>query len=248
MINEVPDQLLSNTSLPNVITRMRANWLSKQIHPSAAIVAAIASLFIAFITILEWNNNFGLSGYMETSRQLVYGKGEIWRLWTAAVIHSDLRHLLSNLFMFFILGWFLFGYFGALIFPLSAFVAGGVLNALILLTYDPYVTLIGASGIVFYLGGVWLVLYFFIQRQKTLFQRILRSGGVGLALFMPSEAFDPSISYRTHFLGLFVGALVGTLYFAINKNKFRAAEVREYIVEAAEVPIDDLGAGINETT
>ncbi len=217
--------------LPKVFTKIRANWLNKRIHPDAAIVAAIASLFIMLVSIIDWSNQFGLSGYLDASGQLVFGQREFWRLWTATLVHSDLKHLLSNLFMFFILGWFLFGYFGSVLFPLSAFVAGGILNAVILQTYDPHVTLIGASGIVFYLGGVWLALYFFIQRQLSLFQRVLRTGGVALALFMPSEVFDPAISYRTHFLGLFVGAIVGTIYFVLHKKRLRAAEVTEYIVE-----------------
>lgn len=221
-------------NLPKAFTKIRANWLSRAIHPDAAIVAAIASLFIVMISIIEWNNHFGLGNSLDASWQLVFAQGEVWRLWTATLIHSDFKHLLSNLFMFFILGWFLFGYFGSLLFPLSAFVVGGILNALILQTYNPLTTLVGASGIVFYLGGVWLTLYFLIQRQLSLFQRILRTGGVALMLFMPSEVFDPSISYRTHFLGLFVGAIVGALYFSLNKGKIRAAEITEYIVEEPE--------------
>lgn len=227
---------------PKVITRIRATWLSRTIHPNAAIVAAAASLFITFVTIIEWNNHLGLSEYLDASGRMVYGKGEFWRLWTATLVHSDFKHLLSNLFMFFILGWFLFGYFGSVLFPLSAFIAGGVLNAIILPTYNPFTTVVGASGIVFYLGGVWLALYFFIQRQQSIFQRILRTGGVALVLFMPSEVFDPGISYRTHFLGLLVGAIVGSVYFAIHKRRIRSAEVRETVVEEPEAesePTDD---------
>lgn len=225
---------LNPNQMPIVITRIISTWLSRSLHPEAAIIAATASLFIASVSIIEWNNHFGLSNSLEASRELVYGRGEVWRLWTATLVHSDLKHLLSNLFMFFILGWFLFGYFGSMLFPISAFVMGGVLNGLILPTYHPATTLVGASGIVFYLGGVWLALYFLIQRQKSYFQRFLRVGGVALALFMPSEAFDPSISYRTHFLGLFVGAVVGSLYFAIHRRQLLSAEVREYIVEEPE--------------
>lgn len=221
-------------NLPKAFTKTRANWLSRSIHPDAAIVAAVASLLITLVSMIEWNNHFGLGAQLDASWQLVFGQGEAWRLWTATLIHSDFKHLLSNLFMFFILGWFLYGYFGSFLFPVSAFFLGGILNALILQTYNPFTTLVGASGIVFYLGGVWLALYFLIQRHLSLFQRVLRTGGVALMLFMPSEVFDPKISYRTHFLGLLVGAFVGIIYFAIHKDKFRAAEVTEYIVEEPE--------------
>lgn len=224
-------------NLPIVFSRIRATWLSRTLHADAVIVATIASLLIALVTIIEWNNHFGVSEFLDSSYRLVYGNGEFWRLWTATLVHSDLKHLLSNLFMFFILGWFLFGYFGSALFPFSAFVMGGVLNAIILPTYNPFTTLVGASGIVFYLGGVWLALYFLIQRQLSIFQRVLRTGGVGLALFMPSEAFDPAISYRTHFLGLFVGAVVGAAYFFMHKDQFRRAEVIEQITEE---PDDEL--------
>lgn len=223
-----------NEYLPKVFNRIRSNWLSRPINPNAAIIAGASSVFIALVTMVYWNNDFAIAEKLEASKQLVFSNHEYYRLWTASLIHADLKHLLSNLFMFFILGWFLSGYFGFFLFPLSAFFMGGVLNALILPSYAPTTTLLGASGIVFYLGGVWLSLYFFIQRQQSFFQRFLRIGGVTLALFMPSEAFDPSISYRTHFLGLALGAVVGSVYFLFKKNQIRRAEVREYIVEEPE--------------
>ncbi len=79
------------------------------------------------------------------------------------------------------------------------------------------------------MGGVWLVLYFLLDRRKSIVQRSLRALGVGLALFMPSEAFDPHISYKSHFIGFSLGVLFGLLYYSIHRDTFRAAEVREII-------------------
>jgi membrane associated rhomboid family serine protease len=81
------------------------------------------------------------------------------------------------------------------------------------------------------MGGVWLILYFLIERRKTLFQRALRAIGVGLALFMPAEAFDPKISYQTHLVGFLFGIIFGLGYYMWKRKEFLAAEVTETVFE-----------------
>jgi len=80
-------------------------------------------------------------------------------------------------------------------------------------------TLIGASGVVFWMGGAWLALYVMIEVRRTLKQRLLRALGVGLLLFFPSEAFDPQVSYLTHAVGFAMGLVSGLLVYFINRKK-----------------------------
>ena len=47
-----------------------------------------------------------------------------------------------------------------------------------------------------------------IHYLPNLGQRYLRTLGVAVLLFMPSEAFDPAISNRTHLAGFFLGVLL----------------------------------------
>ena len=168
---------------------------------------------------------------MAATRDAVFGRGEIWRLWTTLFAHADLGHLLSNSFMFFILGYALVAYFGAQVFPFTALFFGGVTNAFSLLTYPGHVNLIGASGVVSWMGGAWLALYFLLNTRVSRSGRTLRSIGVALMLFAPAEAFDPKISYRTHLIGFTLGVAWAFWYYWWRRQEFRAAEIRETIVD-----------------
>lgn len=46
-------------------------------------------------------------------------------------------------------------------------------------------------------------------------------------LFVPSEAFDPSISYRSHFMGFTLGVLFALVYYWIRRDEFLSAEIYE---------------------
>jgi rhomboid protease GluP len=181
----------------------------------------------------------GASEWMSASGELVFAKGEYWRLFTTILAHADAGHLLSNTFLFFILSYFLYGYFGARLFPAAAFFGGALANFIVLRSYDQKVVLVGASGVVYWMGGAWLILYFFLSRQKNFTQRWLRTLGVAILLFMPAEKFEPAVSYRTHFVGFAIGVVVGALFYWYHRKEFLAAEVRETIVEDAD-PGDDL--------
>jgi rhomboid protease GluP len=64
----------------------------------------------------------------------------------------------------------------------------------------------------------------------------VRAGGVALGLFMPAEAFDPSISYASHLTGFSLGLVCALIYFLFNRDKIQRAEIRETVVEEHEDP------------
>lgn len=192
------------------------------------------TLFLVLGALAFWMDIYGASEWMAASKATVFGKHEYWRAWTTLLVHGDGKHLLSNALLFFVLGSFLTGYFGLWLVPLSALFLGGVLNFIVLSSMPEEVQLIGVSGVVFWMAGAWLLLYFLIETRRSLVQRSLRSLGVGLALFMPAEAFDPSISYKSHLWGFILGLLWATVYFAVKKRPLRQAEVRETTIEEAE--------------
>ncbi|MGE0526256.1 MAG: rhomboid family intramembrane serine protease [Bdellovibrionales bacterium] len=208
---------------------IRATWLSRKPGREAFPAAVYSVLAVAMGSVMAWRNFHGAAEWMPASREAVFMRGELWRLWTTTLVHADLGHLLSNGFLLFVLGYFLTGYFGLRVFPLMAVVMAGAIHAGALLTYRPEVRLVGASGVVFWMGGAWLILYFFLNRQKSLGQRALRALGVGLMLFAPSQAFDPDISYRTHAVGFGLGLLWGLVYYLLHRRTFRAAEVVETV-------------------
>ncbi len=83
--------------------------------------------------------------------------------------------------------------------------------------------LLGASGWVYLLGGFWLTLYLLIQRQYRFSRRLMRVFGIALMVFFPTS-FEPTTSYRTHFIGFIVGVAMGLYFFYSNKKKILAYE------------------------
>lgn len=213
---------------------IRATWLTRKPHPRAWFIATWSVIFLIFCSLLFWQNYFSASQWMTSSKQDVFYSGQFWRLWTSLFAHGDLAHLVSNSLLFFIFGYFLSGYFGVFVFPFLAILLGGLTNALTVMTYAPDMKLIGISGVVYWMGGMWLVLYLLLDIQRTVLQRSLRSIGVALAVFFPSAAFDPQISYKAHFIGFILGILSGAIYYKTQAAKFKAAVRTELIIEPEE--------------
>jgi membrane associated rhomboid family serine protease len=215
---------------------LRETLLSQKPDPLAPVAMAITTLMVVLLSIMAWTDFAGAEEWMGASREEVFNQQQYWRAWTTLFVHGDGKHLLSNSFLFFTLGTFLTGYFGIARVLLSAFFFGGVTNLWVLQSMPLQTHLIGLSGVVFWMGGAWLILYFLIDRKRTWVHRFLRAMGVGLLLFMPAEAFDPSISYQSHFVGFISGIIAGLLYFQFNKKSLREAEVYE------AAPIEDESA------
>lgn len=222
-------ELLSEPHIPTYRTVISRTWLSDSPDPKGFFVSAIAILLIAIGSVLYWNNTFSLTALMPASRDAVLQGHEWWRLFTALIAHGDPGHFLSNAFLFFALGSFLIAFFGSARVLLWAVFFGALTNYVVISSMRPGAQLLGASGVVFWMGGAWLALYLLLDRKRTLYQRSLRALGVGLALFMPSEAFDPSISYHAHAVGFGFGILWGVGHFVLNRSRFRAAEVHDLV-------------------
>lgn len=212
-------------------TRIRETWLTRKPQKGAYQIATLSTLFMILFSLIIWHNVFGWGSAFVASREALFVNHEWYRAWTTSLQHADFGHLFSNALLFFVFGVFLNGHYGLLLFPFLAFVFGGITNIIVLLSYGKTSSLVGASGIVYWMGGAWLVLYLLIDRRRSVWQRVLRSVGVAILLFLPSQAFDPSISYRAHAVGFVLGVFTGAIYFRIHRKKFRAAEVIEFIPE-----------------
>ena len=223
--------------------RIKSTWLSRKPKREAIQLAVVLSLLVTFITQMYWFDLLGAKTWMSANAEQVFTNKEVWRAWTTLFAHADLQHLLSNVFLFFILGIYLISSFGMFMVPMNALFFGGVTNILVLKTMPVQTSLIGASGVVFWMGGVWLTLFFLIDRRRSVTHRALRSIGVAIMLFVPSEAFDPNVSYKAHLVGFLLGFLWAFPYYYLNKSKFRAAEVTEWIVDEVDEDPEDFSAG-----
>ncbi len=189
----------------------------------AFIIATAVALFSVVMTLLYWSGPQWLADLLPAVQAPVFKQGQLWRIFTATFVHADLEHLLSNIYMLWIFGFFVFGYFGFSVFPVVSFFLAGVVNALAILTYAPETRLLGASGLVYILGGFWLTLYPLVQRQYSVGSRLLRVTGIALVIFLPST-FVPTTSYRAHAIGFAVGVLMGLWYFRKHKDQIRTFE------------------------
>ncbi len=218
-------------ALPVPERKLVRTLLSLKPRPTASTVALATAAVVTFVTLIGW--------YVPQVGELLPVSGEDffefhqwWRPWTACFAHGDVAHLLSNLFLFVIFGHFLNGHFGFKLFPVWAFILGGIANLVVLPSYPPEVNVLGASGVVNVLGGIWLSLFFLISRQYRMPGRVLRTLGVALLLFAPQE-FRPEVAERVHAAGLLVGLIFGAIWFFIFKTKIRSFEVWE------DIPPDD---------
>ncbi len=212
-------------------TYIESHWLTQKPNANSIIVVLSATLLMFLMSFTYWYHWFGFSEFLAATPSLVFHQGQFWRAWTTLFIHADAGHLLGNTFLFTILGYFLNGYFGLMVFPVMAILFGGLVNLMVLSQMPPQATLLGMSGVVFWMGAVWLLLYVFLEARKTSFQRIMRALGITLILFMPSEVFDPHISYQSHFFGFMAGLVFGLFFYLMKRKIFKGAEVLKTEIE-----------------
>ncbi len=189
-------------------------------------VAAVSVLVLFAGSLVYWTNAAGLAPYLPASREAIFDRSEYWRLFTSILAHADLEHFAANALVFGLLALLLYGYYGALVFPVLSLATGALTIALSLSTYAPRTLLVGASGVVYWMGAFWLALYLLVERRFGLGKRTVRAAGFSILVFLPT-VFEPEVSYRTHAIGFGLGVAFGLGYFAARKGALRAAEKME---------------------
>lgn len=203
-------------------------------------VALIGVLGILVVSLLCWRGDRHVYQLLSAIPANVLDNGEYWRLLTALFVHANLQHYLSNAVLFGLFSYLLFGYYGFWVYPALSTLLGILVNCLALISYHPAdIALVGASGLVYVMGTFWLTMYVFVERRLSLNRRLLHGIGLALIILMPS-AFDPSVSYRSHFLGFVVGFLAALIYFGVQKSQLREAEIVEIEEEEATTHLGSL--------
>ena len=129
--------------------------------------------------------------------------------------------------MLFILTYFVTAFYGAKISLILSYLMGMIINLIVLDQYQQNTTLVGASGIVYYLWGFWMSLYIGISKHLSFIKRLVRVGGIFLILLVPTS-YSPNTSYMAHYLGYALGMMTGIIYFFINKTHLLKFELWEY--------------------
>jgi membrane associated rhomboid family serine protease len=137
--------------------------------------------------------------------------GEWWRVLTAAFLHGSSTHLLFNMWALYIFGPELERQVGSLTFAtlyLATAAAGG---AAAFYLSDEITLLVGASGAIFGLFGVWLIGSWRIRHTRAgaaLYRQLLVLLGIN-AVFSFAV---PRISWQGHLGGFVAGLLIGYLW------------------------------------
>lgn len=205
---------------------IKENWLTRKPRAYARDAAALFSLFVAFAS-LYYLASPG-AGWMVAQPGAVFGAHEWWRAWTTLFAHADFGHFFSNIILFIPLAYLLSAYFSPLFFPGLGILAGGLANLLVLTTLPPDTTLLGISGVVYWMGAAWLTLFLLIDRRERLKRRFGSALFLALMLFVP-ETLRPEVSHLSHFLGFVSGAASGGALYALQRKEILAAEAREAV-------------------
>jgi rhomboid protease GluP len=216
------------------LTQITETWLTRRPDKRALNVTLMFGLVLLFLSDCFFINDPKFNDWMPASGMQVFGHHEFWRLWTTLFAHADLGHLMGNSILFIPLTYLLSSYFGLFFLPLLGILLGGAINWMVLKTLPDQSILIGISGVVYWMGAIWLTLYVLIDRRQRLRRRFAYALFLSLLVFVP-ESYKPEISYLSHFLGFLLGVVSGLAVYGLFHRRFRAAEVTQVIEEEHDI-------------
>src|SRR5882757_501254 len=168
--------------------------------------------------LLHWGANTGLVRLSETSPVIGVLAGDWWRLITAAFVHSGIIHLATNMWCLYNLGLLgepLLGAFGMVV----AYLLTGVMGNLLSIAMHPGVVGVGASGAVFGIAGVLILLLGskLLPVNRAEVARLRRSviyfAVLNFVIGFGADAFNTPIRIdnMAHLGGFLTGLLLGFL-------------------------------------
>ncbi|EQC48680.1 peptidase, S54 family [Bacteriovorax sp. BSW11_IV] len=207
--------------------RFKENYLSNA-HYKNAFYMAFAILTLSYFLSYEyWMNLFGFSSLLNANGENVMNANQWWRLITSAFIHGDLGHFLSNSFMLGILSFYVQSFYGPVVLIITTILSAASINYIVLQTMSEHISLVGMSGVVYFMWGFWLILYFFIERHVSKIRRLMKISMITFVLLIPTN-YSPNTSYLAHGVGLLLGLGSGGIYYLFKKKEFISYEKFEY--------------------
>jgi len=151
---------------------------------------------------------------------ILVNAGEWWRVFSAALLHASIMHILFNMYALYLFGPRLEQQVGSPAFAalyLASAGAGGA-AAYVLLGTTSTTPLVGASGAIFGLFGAWIFVAWRMRNTpggRSMFTNLMVLLGINLAL----PLFIPNIAWEAHLGGLVAGFAIAYLWsiFAVGK-------------------------------
>ena len=133
-----------------------------------------------------------------------------WTIVSAMFTHQAFFHILFNMLALYFYGMYVLALIGEARFFIVYFLGGLVGNVLFLLLSGPYAAAIGASGAVFALGGVLVVL---VPRLKVMIFPIPVPMDLWIAIIIFAVlSLSPGVAWQAHAGGLVTGLAAGYIF------------------------------------
>jgi rhomboid protease GluP len=197
--------------------QLHKTLLSTKPDPQSILIGLFSYLLLVVLFFMDDQN-------LTANGEQVFVHGQYWKAFTSQLMHGDFSHLGGNTIFFTAFAILLNHYFGFWVFPVLSLLVGGVINLIALKIYDPQVTLVGISGVIYFMAAFWMSMFVLVERQMSLYRRLMIATGVSLILFFP-EVFQKNVSYLAHGLGFGMGLLLGVGTFMVRKQAIRSHEV-----------------------
>jgi membrane associated rhomboid family serine protease len=167
--------------------------------------------------------------------------GELWRMLTAALLHShsNLLHILFNMYLLFALGPELERRVGSVPFALFYAAAAAAGSAFVFFLGAPATLAVGASGAIFGLFGAWAYVGW-KTRHTAVGRARFNQLAVLVAINLALPFFVPGIAWQAHVGGLIAGVFMAWLWglWAVGSSQ---PELRRSIVAGVVLAVS-LGA------
>jgi rhomboid protease GluP len=199
-------------------------YLSHIRYSQGKIVVVLLLGLCLMLSNLHWNSS---DITLAAQKSLVFEKGEYWRLVSSVFVHGDLDHLLSNSLMLTFLAFFVSSFYGATLTLTISIIGGSLINYLVLLQATNDLTIVGISGVVYFLWGLWLILYLLIDKRLSVIRRLVNILGLFFILLIPTT-YSPQTSYLAHYLGFGLGLIAAFIYYPIKAQYFNQFLLYEY--------------------
>ena len=175
---------------------------SISLTPLWVLIAVNILLFIATSIRPEAANSLAVSRSTITSQP--------WTIVSAMFTHANIFHIVFNMLALYFYGMYVLALVGEARFFIVYFLGGIIGNALFLLLSGPYAAAVGASGAVFALGGLLVVL---VPRMKVMIFPIPVQIDLWIAIIIFAViSLSPGVAWQAHFGGLATGLAAGYLF------------------------------------
>ena len=173
----------------------------------------IAVNFLIFIaTSIASGSIFGISFAVLNQIGVSYStfSSQPWTIVSSMFAHDGIYHIIFNMLTLYFFGMYVLALIGEARFFIVYFLGGLVGNVLFLLLSGPYAAAIGASGAVFALGGVLVVL---VPRLKVMIFPIPVPMDLWIAIIIFAVlSLSPGVAWQAHAGGLVTGLAAGYIF------------------------------------